>query len=77
MPRVMNTIRERWSSSGHVVEMAGAVDDVLDAVEDDRPRLADVEQALDAEHVEAAAVQQHRQPDGERVPVERLVEHDG
>ena len=54
--------------------MARAVDDVLHAVEDHRSGRSDVEEALDAQHVEPAAVQQHRQPHGERVPVERFVQ---
>ena len=56
------------------VEVHRRVDDVLDAVHEQRPVAADVEQPLDPEDVLAARLQQHRQPDAERVPVERLVE---
>ena len=52
------------------------MDDVLDAVEDDRPGRAGVEEALDPQHVLAAGLQEHRQPDAERRPVERLLERE-
>ena len=62
---------------GPGVEVHGWVDDVLDAVEEQRAVGADVEQPLHAEDLRAARLQEHRQPDPERRPVERLVEDDG
>src|SRR3954466_4080733 len=70
----MNTIRVRRSPSGHAARWRGRCTTCWTPSRTTGPRLADVEQALHAEHVEAAAVQQHRQPHGEGVPVERLVE---
>jgi hypothetical protein len=52
------------------------MDDVLNAVQHDRPFEADVQQPLHPQHVVAASLQQHRQPDAEGRPVERLVEHE-
>src|SRR5437870_11723198 len=56
------------------VEMDGRVDDMLDAVQEDRAGCADVQQALHAQNVVPAALEQHRQPDSEGGPVELLVE---
>ncbi len=50
------------------------MDDVLDAVQDDGAGAADVEEAFDPEHVLAARLEQHGQPDAEGRPVELLVE---
>jgi hypothetical protein len=48
---------------------------VLDAVDDDRRGGADhLEEPLHPQHVLAVGVQQHRQPDAERGPVERPLE---
>ena len=41
-----------------------------------RTRATDVQQSLDAKHILAAALEQHRQPDPERDPVELLVEEE-
>ena len=73
----MKTNRERRSPSGQAFEVHGWVDDVLDAVQEQRTVGADVEQPLHPEDVRAARLQEHRQPDAERRPVERLVEDDG
>src|SRR5207247_66861 len=59
------------------LEMDGRVDGVLDAVEEHRPGVADVEQTLDAEDVRTARLEQHRQPDSEGRPVELVVEEQG
>ena len=56
------------------VEVLGRMHDVLDAVQDDRARGADVEEPLDAEDVGPPAAEEHRQPDAERGPVDRPVE---
>ena len=50
------------------------MDDVLHAVQDERARAADVQEALHPQEVLAACLEQHRQPDAERRPVELLVE---
>ena len=73
-PRPMKTTRERWSSSGHASQVLGRVDDVLDAVDHERALGADVQQPFHAQDVVAAGLEQHRQPDPERGPVERLLE---
>ena len=52
------------------------MDDVLDGVDEERAVAADVEQALDAQDLAAAGVEQHRQPDAEPEPVDRPVEHE-
>ena len=52
------------------------MDDVLDGVDEQRPFAADVEQALDAQDLAAAGMEQHRQPDPEPEPVDRPVEHE-
>ena len=72
MPRPMKTTLERRSPSGQSSRWTGRMDDVLDAVQDDRPRAADVQEALHPQDVLAAGLEQHRQPDAERGPVERL-----
>src|SRR3989441_12491930 len=51
---------------GPPVEVLRRMDDVLDAVQDERSRAADVQQPLDPEHVAATALKQHGQPDPER-----------
>ena len=56
------------------VEMNGRMHDVLDTVQEDRPSSADVEEALDSQDVLAPAREQHRKPDGERDPVELIIE---
>ncbi len=50
------------------------MDDVLHAVEDQGAFGTGVEQTLDAQDVVAVALEEHREPDGEHRPVERLVE---
>src|SRR5205807_287464 len=45
------------------VEVDRWVDHVLDAVQDERPRAAHVEQALDPQYLLTARLKQHRQPD--------------
>ena len=57
-------------------EVLRRVDDMLDAVEQQRAGTADVEQALDAQHAGAVRLQQHREPDAEGRPVQRRVEDD-
>ena len=57
-------------------EMDRRVHDVLDAVEEDRARGADVEQPLDTVDLGAPSLEQHRQPDPEGRPVDRPVEHE-
>ena len=70
----MKTSRDRRSSSGQASRWRGRVDDVLDGVQEDRPVAADVDEPLDAQEVLPARVEQHRQPDPEAEPVERLVD---
>src|SRR5919202_173451 len=52
------------------------MDYVLHAVEDDGPRLADVEEALDAQHVLASSVEQHAAPDPDHRPIDGPVERE-
>src|SRR3972149_2847639 len=66
-PRAPVAVRPR-------VEVLGRVDDVLDAVQEDRSRGTDVEQALDAQDVRSPALQEHRQPDAEGSPVELSID---
>ena len=58
------------------VQVLRRVDGVLHAVHEQRPLGADVEQSLDAEHVLATRLKEHRQPDAECGPVELLVEEE-
>ena len=74
MPRPMKTTRERRSSSGHSGRCSGGWTTCWTPLSTIGPSRADVQQALDAQHVLAARLQQHRQPDAEGGPVERLVE---
>src|SRR5258708_38588486 len=47
------------------IEMHRRMDDVLHAVQEQRPRRTDVEEPFDAEDLRAARLQEHRQPDAE------------
>ena len=51
------------------------MDDVLHAMDDDRSRdLKDVQYAFDTQDVFAMDMQQHRKPDAEPGPIQRLLE---
>ena len=73
----MKTSRERRSSSGHASRCSGGWTTCWTPFRTSGPVGADVEQALDAQDVLPRACEQHRQPDAERGPVERLVERRG
>ncbi len=50
------------------------MDDVLDAVEDERAGAADIQEVPSPGEILAARLEQHRQPDPERRPVELFAE---
>src|SRR5262244_3121938 len=51
-------------------KMLGAMEDMLHAIQHDRPRCANVQQAFDAQHGFPMRVQQHTQPDAKGDPIE-------
>src|SRR5436190_9388095 len=59
---------------GPRVKVDRRVDDVLDAVQEKRPRTADIEESLHAQDVLTSTLEQHRQPDAKGAPVELLVQ---
>ena len=70
----MKTIRERRSSSGHASRCSGGWTTCWTPFRSSGPGAADVQQPLHPQDVVAPRLQQHRQPDPERAPVELLVE---
>src|SRR5260221_8892538 len=63
---------------GPAIEMQWRMHEVLDAIDHDRRgAVADIEDALDAQHVGAVGVEEHGQPDAEDGPVDRAVEGHG
>src|ERR671914_2912131 len=53
-------------------KMLRGMENVLDAVQHDRPRCPNVEQAFDAQYCFTVRVQQHTQPDAKGNPIEWL-----
>ena len=70
----MKTIRDRWSSSGQASRCSGGWTTCWTPFRSRGPCAADVQQPLDAQQVASARLEQHRQPDPERGPVEPLLE---
>ena len=53
-------------------KMLQGMEDMLHAIQHDRPRCANVQQAFDAQHGFPMGVQQHTQPDAKGNPIEWL-----
>ena len=71
----MKTSRERRSSSGQADIWIGRMDQTLHAVDGHRcVGIGDIEDAFDAQHPIAMAVEQHAEPQAEQRPVDRTVE---
>src|SRR5215813_1459977 len=58
-------------------KMLRGMEDMLHAIQHNRPRCANVQQAFDTQHGFPMRVQQHTQPDAKGNPIERLCKGQG